>query len=221
MDRPPLSPTPRSTIRRVSSRAINDRDALDAVLDEGLVCHLAFVHDGVPVVLPMGYGRDGDTLYLHGSTGARSLRIAEGTAVCVAVTLLDAVVYARSVFHFSMNYRSAVIYAPVQQVVEESERLRGLAVIVEHMAPGSWSYARRPNRRELAATAVIALDLTESSVKIRAGEPADEPEDIATGTVWAGLLPLRSIWNKPEPAGNLPSEVDVPEHILRRCGVGR
>jgi len=221
MNRAPLSPTDRSTVRRVKSRAVTDRCALDAVLDNGLVCHLAVIRDGAPVVLPTGYGRDGDTLYLHGSAGAHSLRIAEGTEVCAAVTLLDSVVYARSVFHFSMNYRSAVIHAPVRHVIAESERLHALRVIVEHLAPGSWSHAREPNRKELAATAVLALDLTESSVKVRSGGPADEPEDVAAGVAWAGVLPVQAVWDAPIPADDLLGRTDVPAHVLRRCGAGR
>jgi len=215
----PLSPTPRSTIRRGRHRAVTDRAALYDVLDTGLVCHLALVLDSpdgdYPVVLPTGFGRDGDVLYLHGSTGARSLRaVAAGAQVCVAVTVLDGVVYARSVFHHSVNYRSAVIHGRAVPVTGEAEKLHALRVITEHIAPGSWDHARRPSRRELAATAVLALDLTEAAVKVRTGGPADEPEDVAAGTAWAGVLPVRQVFGEPVPDADLP----VPEHVRRRVG---
>lgn len=203
MTRTPLSPTPRSTIRRNAVRAAADRAELDAVLDAGLVCHLAFTADGgAPVVIPTGYGRDGDTLYVHGSTGAASLRAAAaGVPVCVAVTLVDGIVYARSVFHHSMNYRSAVVHGAAVVVADEEARLHALRVVTEHLAPGSWDHAREPNRKELAATSVLAIDLTEASVKIRRGPPGDEPEDVAEGLAWAGVLPVRHAWDAPARPG--------------------
>ncbi|SDC63261.1 hypothetical protein SAMN05216174_103217 [Actinokineospora iranica] len=212
-----LSPTDRSTIRRGAKRAVTDRAALWAILDAGLVCHLSTVVDGAPLVLPTGYGRDGDTLYLHGSTGALSLRTAaEGVEVCVAVTLLDGVVYARSVFHHSMNYRSAVIHGSARPVVEPSAKLRALRVLTEHMAPGSWEHAREPNAKELAATAVLAVDLAEAAVKVRTGGPVDDAEDVAANTAWAGVLPVRTVWGAPSPDDAL-AGAPVPEHVTRRA----
>jgi uncharacterized protein len=211
-----LSPTSRSTIRRGKNRAVLDRSTLYAVLDAGLVCHLGFVADGAPVVVPTGYGRDGDTLYVHGSTGAASLRAAaEGAEVCVNVTLLDGVVYARSVFHFSVNYRSAVVHGQATALTENEEKLAGLRVIVEHLAPGSWDYAREPSQKELAKTAVLALDLTESAVKVRTGPPVDEPADYALPN-WAGVLPLHHTWGTPAPCPDLPPGIDVPAHVAWR-----
>jgi len=216
MTRSTLSPTPRSTPRRHAERAQTDRAALDAVLDAGLVCHLALVVDGAPLVLPTGYGRDGDTLYVHGSSGARSLRTASGIEVCVAVSLLDGVVYARSVFNHSFNYRSAVVHGRAELVEDEEGKLRGLRAVVEHLSPGSWDYARRPNKRELAATSVLALDLGEAAVKIRAGGPGVDEFDESATEVWAGVLPVRQVWDAPEPADFLDPTLGVPAHISQR-----
>ncbi|WP_026425397.1 pyridoxamine 5'-phosphate oxidase family protein [Actinokineospora inagensis] len=213
-ENPPLSPTPRSTVKRGAKRAQTDRAALRDVLDNGLICHLSTVVDGTPLVLPTGYGRDGDTLYLHGSTGARSLRAAaSGVEVCVAVTLVDGVVYARSVFHHSMNYRSAVVHGTAVQVSEPREKLHGLRVLTEHLAPGSWDYTREPNPKELAATTVLALDLTEAAVKIRTGGPVDDDEDVSADRGWAGVLPLRQVWGAAESFADHP----VPAHVTARA----
>jgi nitroimidazol reductase NimA-like FMN-containing flavoprotein (pyridoxamine 5'-phosphate oxidase superfamily) len=213
-----LSPTPRSTIRRDARRARTDRADLYAVLDAGTVCHLGIVLDGTPVVLPTGYGRIDDELYLHGSTGAASLRAAaQDRPVCVAVTHVDGIVHARAVFHFSMNYRSAVVHGVPRLVVDPDERLAGLRAITENIAPGAWDHARRPNRRELAATAVLALDLTEASVKVRTGPPNDDAEDVALPDgPWAGVVPLRSGVGEPEPCPLLPADVVPPPHVLGR-----
>jgi uncharacterized protein len=223
MDSPaPLSPTPRSTIRRLSDRARSDRADLYAVLDAGLVGHLGIVLDGAPVVLPTGYGRRGDTLYLHGSTGAASLRAAgEGLPVCLTVTHVDGVVYARSAFHHSLNYRCAVVHGTARPVTDPAERLRALEALTEHLAPGSWAATRRPDRKELAATAVLALDLTEASAKIRTGPPGDDERDLpAAGDadpVWAGVLPLLVVPGEPEPCPLLPPGTAVPPRVRDRA----
>ena len=213
-----LSPTPRSTVRRGAARARSDRADLHAVLDAGTVCHLGVVLDGAPVVLPTGYGRIDDVLYLHGSTGAASLRAAaQDRPVCATVTLVDGVVHARAVFHFSMNYRSAVVHGVPRLVTDPDERLAGLRAITENIAPGAWDHARPPNRRELAATAVLALDLTEASVKVRTGPPGDDPEDLAAPDGrWAGVVPLRTVAGEPEPCPLLPADVATPPHVLGR-----
>ena len=213
-----LSSTLRSTIRRGKDRARTDHDDLRAVLDAGLICHLAFVVDGAPVVIPTGYGHDGTTLYLHGSTGAKSLRTAaDGAEVCVNVTLLDGIIYGRSVFHHSVNYRSAVIHGRARSITDPREKLRGLRVITEHLAPGSWDYAREPNDKELAKTAVIALDLAEAAVKIRTGPPIDDESDVEADEVWAGVLPIRREWGAIEPAPDLRAPRPIPEHVVRRA----
>ena len=214
---PPLSPTPRSTVRRGAARARTDRAELHAVLDAGLVCHLGIVLGDAPVVLPTAYGRIDDTLYLHGSTGAASVRAADGVPVCVTVTHVDGVVYARSVFHFSMNYRSAVVHGRARLVTDDAERLAGLRALTEHVAPGSWDHARLPNRRELAATAVLALDLAEASVKVRGGPPGDDDFDIAAGGRWAGVLPVVTTFGAPQPDPTLDG-MPTPAHVQLRTG---
>ncbi|WP_347058057.1 pyridoxamine 5'-phosphate oxidase family protein [Blastococcus sp. HT6-30] len=222
MDAPaPLSPTDRSTVRRGAKRARTDRADLHAVLDSGLIGHLGVDLGGAPVVLPTGYGRNGNTLYLHGSTGAATLRAAGGGApVCFTVTLLDGIVYARSAFHHSVNYRCAVVHGRARLVEDPDERLLGLRVLTEHLAPGSWTAARLPNRKELAATAVLALDLAEASVKIRTGPPGDDEHDLTgpgvADPVWAGVLPLRTVAGEPEPCPLLPAGVAVPARVRDR-----
>lgn len=212
----PLSPTPRSTIRRGAPRSRSDRADLYAVLDAGLVGHLGVVVDGAPLVLPTGYGRRGDTLYLHGSTGAGSLRAAAaGAPIAFTVTHVDGVVYARSSFHHSMNYRCAVVHGVARVVTDPDERLAGLAALTEQLAPGSWTATRQPDRKELAATAVLALDLAEASVKVRTGPPGDDERDLAT-PVWGGVLPVRTVFGEPEPDPLLPAGVPVPARVRDR-----
>lgn len=210
-----LSPTRRSTPNRTKHRTVTDRAKLYDVLDAGMLCHLGLVLDGSPVVLPTTYGRDGELLYLHGSTGARSLRAAgAGAEVCVSVTHVDGVVYARSLQHHSMNYRSAIIHGVARSVTDRDEKLHGLSVVTEHLAPGAWDYARQPNAKEFAAVSVLALPLDEASVKVRAEGPNDEPEDIEADAVWAGVLPMDTVFGDPQPATDLPA----PEHVTRRAG---
>jgi uncharacterized protein len=208
--------TPRATITRLRERGRTDRADLYAVLDAGLVCHLAFVRDGAPVVLPTGYGRIGDTVYVHGSTGAGYLRILEGAPVCLTVTHVDGIVYARSTFHHSMNYRSAVVHGTARRVTDPEERWAGLRAVVEQLAPGSWEHAREPDARELAATAVFALDLSEASVKVRTGPPKDDEEDIAAGGTWAGVLPVHMTFGTPVADPTLPESVPLPVHVSHR-----
>lgn len=212
-----LSPTARTSLGRKKNRAATNRETLYAVLDEALICHLGVVRDGTPLVLPTGYGRDGDMLYLHGSTGASSLRTASGGVdVCVTVTLLDGIVYARSVNNHSMNYRSAVIFGQAKPVEEREAKMRGLEVITEHLAPGSWQHARAVNAKEYSSVAVLALDLGEASVKMRGEGPDDEPEDVGANTSWAGVLPVRTVFGAPEPSADLPPGWDIPAHVSTR-----
>ncbi len=218
---PPLSPTDRSTVRRGAKRARTDRADLHAVLDAGLVGHLGVVLDGAPVVLPTGYGRRDDTLYLHGSTGAATLRAAAaGGPVCFTVTHLDGVVYARSAFHHSVNYRCAVVHGTARTVDEPEEKLLGLEALTEQLAPGSWTATRLPDRRELAATVVLALDLAEASVKIRTGPPGDDERDLpAAGDpdpVWAGVLPVTTALGAPQPCPLLPPGTPAPARVTGR-----
>ncbi len=216
--RAPLSPSPRSTLTRYRERAAADRADLDAVLDAGLLCHVAVVLHGAPVVLPTIYGRDGDTLYLHGSTGAGNLRAAMRGDVSVSVTLVDGIVYARSAMHFSMNYRSAVIHGRPVEVTDDEQRLHALRVIMDHNAPGAWDVVRPPTKKELAATLVLALDLTEASVKTRAGDSGDDPDDLHNG-VWAGVLPIRQVFDAPRSNGDLDPGIDIPDYVSDRVSV--
>jgi uncharacterized protein len=207
-----LSRTPRTTLHRLRERGLTERADLDAVLDAGLICHLGVTIDGAPVVLPTGYGRVGDTLYLHGSSANKSLLAAVGQQACVTITLLDGLVCARAVFHHSMNYRSAVIFGEARLVTEAEEKLAALEAVTDHLVPGRWQHARPPTRKELAATAVLALPLDEASVKVRAGAPKDDDEDYDSG-IWAGVLPSALIFGPAEPDPALTGGIPVPEHI--------
>jgi nitroimidazol reductase NimA-like FMN-containing flavoprotein (pyridoxamine 5'-phosphate oxidase superfamily) len=207
-----LSATPRTQLRRKRERQADDRALLYAVLDEALVCHLGLVDDdGTPLVLPTMHARVGDVVYVHGSTGAASL--AAERDVCLTVTLLDGLVLARSVFAHSANYRSAVVRGRARRVTDPDEQLAALRAVVEHLTPGQWDHARRPDRRETAATAVLALPLDEASVKVRQGPPGD-PEAVSDGDPrWAGVVPVTTILGAPEPCPALPEGVVVPEHV--------
>jgi uncharacterized protein len=217
MSLPNLSSTPRTALGRHRERGRTERDDLYAVLDAGLICHLGVVVDGMPRVLPTGYGRLGDLLYLHGSSANSSIMAGQGHQVCVTVTHLDGLVCARSVFNHSMNYRSAVIFGVARLVTDPGEKLLALRTITEHLVPGQWSYARQPSTKELAATSALALPLTEASVKIRSGGPADEPEDYALD-VWAGVVPVTTGFGDPEPDAALRPGIGAPPHIVKRGG---
>ncbi len=207
-----LSASPRTRLGRHSERARAARADLYAVLDAGLVCHLGVVIGGTPVVLPTAYGRDADTLYLHGSSANRSLRAADGQQVCVTVTHFDGLVCARAVFSHSVNYRSAVVYGTARLITDPGQHLAGLRIITEHLVPGRWDAVRPPTRKELAATAVLAVPLAEASVKVRSGPPADDPDDVAAGG-WAGVVPVAQTFGTPVPDPAVPPGSRVPDHI--------
>jgi uncharacterized protein len=215
MSLPDLSSTSRTVLGRHHERGRTEREDLYAVLDAGLICHLGVVVNGAPRVLPTGYGRVDDLLYLHGSSANSSIMAGAGQEVCVTVTHLDGLVCARSVFNHSMNYRSAVIFGVARLVTDSEEKLLALRTITEHLAPGQWSYARQPSKKELAATSALALPLTEASVKVRASGPSDEPEDYALD-IWAGVVPVTSGFGEPEPDTALRPGIDTPPHILKR-----
>jgi uncharacterized protein len=188
---PKLSVTQRSQIRRLPQRGEYDRDTIHQILDEGLVCHIGFVVEAQPFVIPTTYGRVGDRLYIHGSPASRMLRtLKESVEVCVTVTLLDGLVLARSAFHHSMNYRSVVIFGAATIVQDAAEKLEALKAFTEHVVPGSWATVRLPTQQEVAGTLVLSLPLTEASAKIRTGAPVDDEADYAL-PIWAGELPLR------------------------------
>lgn len=190
-------PTERTQVRRLPKRGVYDRAQIDAILDAGLVCHVGFVADGQPYVLPTGYVRVGDQIYLHGSAAGRMLRtLASGLDVCVTVTLLDGLVLARSAFHHSVNYRSVVILGKARLVTDPAERVEALWAFTNHVVPGRWEEVRPPNEQELKATSVLALELNEVSAKVRQGPPVDDEEDYAL-PVWAGVVPVRLSLGQP------------------------
>ena len=208
-----LSNSPRTRVRRHPERGVYEAQAIREILDEGMVAHVGFVNDGVPVVIPTAYGRDGNTLYLHGSAVAAWCKSAgAGATVCVTVTLVDGLVLARSTFHHSMNYRSVVVFGRARLLIEREEKLHGLESIVEHLVPGRSAEARSPNEKELAATSVLALDLDEASAKVRSGGPIDDEGDCSR-PVWAGVLPSRTLFGPPRPDEKVPPLVDVPAYI--------
>ncbi|MEU6067816.1 MULTISPECIES: pyridoxamine 5'-phosphate oxidase family protein [Streptomyces] len=214
---PELLPTTDLTShRRLREQGSLDRAELNAILDAGFVCHLGVVVEGRPLVVPTVYGRDERELYVHGSVASRSL--AGGTPVCVTVTHVDGLVLARSVFEHGVNYRSAMIHGEARKVTDPEEKLAGLARLTEHATPGQWSYARQPNRRELAATTLLALSLEQASVKIRTGPPDDGDGPDAELGLWAGTLPLTSVWGAPVADPALPPDIALPEHVARREG---
>ncbi len=218
MSIPELSSTERTALRRHRERGLSHRAELYAVLDAGLICHLGVIAGGAPRVLPTGYGRSGDTLYLHGSSANATLWAGDGQEVCVTVTHLDGLVCARSVFSHSMNYRSAMIYGVARLITDPAAKTEALRVITEHLTPGQWGYAREPSAKELAATSVLELPLDEASVKIRAAGPSDEPEDYDRD-VWAGVVPVTVSFGAPEPDAVLRPGIATPAHITdRRLG---
>jgi nitroimidazol reductase NimA-like FMN-containing flavoprotein (pyridoxamine 5'-phosphate oxidase superfamily) len=205
-----LSRTERTRHRRLREQGRSERAALFAVLGAGFVGHLGVVVDGVPMVVPTVYGFDDDFLYFHGSVASRSL--AGGQTVCVTVTHVDGLVLARSVFEHGVNYRSAMVYG-LPRALDGDDKLAGLRVLSEHAAPGQWDYARRPSRKELAATSIFALPLDEASVKIAEGPPSDgDGPDAALG-LWAGVVPMETVRRPPEPDPALPGGIAVPAHI--------
>jgi len=182
--------SPRTTVKRLAKRGQYDRETIHAIIDEALICHVGFVVDGSPVVIPTIHTRLGETLYFHGSAASRMLRsLRDGIDACVTVTLLDGLVMARSAFHHSMNYRSVVVLGKGREVVDREEKLRVLDALVEHVCAGRVRDVRAPNEAELRQTLVIAIPLAEASAKIRTGPPADDDEDYAL-PIWAGVIPL-------------------------------
>jgi nitroimidazol reductase NimA-like FMN-containing flavoprotein (pyridoxamine 5'-phosphate oxidase superfamily) len=192
-------PTERTRVRREPERGVYDRSTIDAILDEGLVCHLGFVHEGQPYVIPTLYGRVGDEVYVHGSSASRMLRTLEaGVEACLTVTLVDGIVLARSIFNHSVNYRSVVVLGRAAAVTEPDEKLLALEAFSERLVPGRWAEVRPPTRQELKATAILRLPLDEASAKVRTGPPVDDEGDYVR-PVWAGVIPLSLVAGDPVP----------------------
>jgi nitroimidazol reductase NimA-like FMN-containing flavoprotein (pyridoxamine 5'-phosphate oxidase superfamily) len=200
---PATVPSARTKVRRAPRRARYERDVIEAILDEALVAHLGFVHDGQPYVIPTLHARIGATLYIHGSTASRAIRtLGAGAPACLTVTLLDGLVLARSAFHHSVNYRSVVVLGMARPVGGAAERREALHAFTERLVPGRWEEVRAPNKKELRGTQVLAMDLAEASAKIRSGPPVEEPEDLSRAT-WSGVIPLRLAAGQPQPAPEL------------------
>jgi nitroimidazol reductase NimA-like FMN-containing flavoprotein (pyridoxamine 5'-phosphate oxidase superfamily) len=200
-----LEPTSRTTLRRLPARGRFDRETVYAILDEALICHVGFVTDGQPFVIPTIHARVEDRLYVHGSAASRMLKTLEGgVPVCVTATLLDGLVLARSAFHHSMNYRSAVVLGRAEAVTDPKEKSEALEAVVEHVARGRWAEAREPNAKEMAGTLVMRLPIEEASAKVRTGPPLDDEEDYAL-PVWAGVLPLALVPGEPIADPRLPA----------------
>ena len=211
MDAERYRPTERTRVWRLPERAAYDRATVHAILDEGFVCHVGFVVDGQPYVIPTGYARAGDTLYLHGSTGSR-LGLGPDMDVCVTVTLVDGLVLARSAFHHSMNYRSVMAIGRTRAIRDPEEKEAALRALVEHIVPGRSDAVRGGDRRELAATAVLALPLVEVSAKVRTGPPKEDEADYDL-PFWAGVLPLALIPGDPVPDPVLDPSIPTPGHV--------
>ncbi|HXH38327.1 MAG TPA: pyridoxamine 5'-phosphate oxidase family protein [Thermoanaerobaculia bacterium] len=207
--------SPRTTVKRLAKRADYGRETINAIIDESLLCHVGFVVDGSPVVIPTIHTRIGETLYFHGSAASRMLRtLREGIDACVTVTILDGLVMARSAFHHSMNYRSVVVLGRGREVVEREEKLRVLEALVEHVCTGRVRDVRPPNEVELRQTLVIAMPLAEASAKIRSGPPVDDEEDYAL-PIWAGIIPLALTPSAPVDDQRIVAGVAAPEYATR------
>jgi nitroimidazol reductase NimA-like FMN-containing flavoprotein (pyridoxamine 5'-phosphate oxidase superfamily) len=205
----------RTTVKRLANRGAYDRDTVNGIIDEALICHVGFVVDGAPVVIPTIHTRVGDTLYFHGSAASRMLRsLRDGVEACVTVTILDGLVMARSAFHHSMNYRSVVVLGKGREVIEREEKLRVLDALVEHVCRGRAADVRPPNVAELRQTLVLAIPLTEASAKIRTGPPVDDEDDYRL-PIWAGIIPLAVTPSAPIDDERIVAGVTAPDYAAR------
>jgi nitroimidazol reductase NimA-like FMN-containing flavoprotein (pyridoxamine 5'-phosphate oxidase superfamily) len=204
------SPTQRTRVVREPDRGVYDRETVYRILDEGFICHVGFVFDGQPFVIPTSYGRSGDNLYIHGSAASRMLRnLDKGVPVCVTVTLLDGLVLARSIFNHSMNYRSVVVLGTAMLVDDPAEKLEALHRLSEHILHGRWADSRQPNERELKATFALRLPINEFSAKVRQGPPLDDEDDYSF-RAWAGVIPLQTVAGAPIADDRCGPDVPVP-----------
>lgn len=202
-------------VRRMPERGVYDRDAIYAIVDAALICHVGFVQDGQPFVIPTIHTRLGDDLLLHGAKASRLLKhVQAGQPICVSVTLLDGLVLARSVFHSSMNYRSVLIFGHGRTIEDRSEKLTGFAVLTEHLLPGRWQEARQPTEQELQATTLVAIAIDSASAKVRTGPPSDDEDDYSL-PIWAGVLPIRQQFLEPEADARLATGIPLPDSIKK------
>ncbi|HEV7664420.1 MAG TPA: pyridoxamine 5'-phosphate oxidase family protein [Chloroflexota bacterium] len=203
----------RNKLLRHPERGQYERDAIYAIVDEALMCHVGFIQDGSPIVIPTLHARDGDSLLLHGSAASRMIKhLGARNPVCVTITLVDGLVLARSVFNHSVNYRSAVLFGTGEPITDPEAKRRALLCFMERLLPGRWADVREPTEQELKATGVVAIPLAAASAKVRSGPPKDDPDDVALPS-WAGVLPIRQIMAPPEPAPDGPPAPDLPEYL--------
>lgn len=208
-----ISITNRTKVKRLPARGAYDRETIYSILDAGFICHVGFVVEGQPYVIPTGYARIGDNLYIHGSAASRMLRnLAAGVEVCVTVTRVDGLVLARSAFHHSINYRSVVVLGRAELVTDADEKYAALEAFTEHIIPGRWPEIRWPNELEMKATSVLRLPIEEASAKIRTGDPKDDEEDYEMN-IWAGVVPLETFAGEPIADAKLSNVIEVPEHV--------
>jgi nitroimidazol reductase NimA-like FMN-containing flavoprotein (pyridoxamine 5'-phosphate oxidase superfamily) len=208
-----LDKSQKSRIKRIPERGHYDRETIYAILDQGMICHVGIAFENEPIIIPTLYGRLNHEIVLHGAKASRLLKhVQNGHEVCVAVTLIDDIVLARSVFHHSVNYRSVVVFGKGRKITNKAEKLRALEAISEKLIPGRWEDARNPNEKELDATNVVAIQIEEASAKIRTGPPKDDEEDYEL-PVWAGLVPLEQRWGVPVPDPELQQDIRLPDYI--------
>ena len=204
--------TDRTKLKRLPKRGHFDRETVYGILDEGFICHIGFAPGGQPVVIPTGYARVDDNLYIHGSQASRMLKtLSGGVDACVTVTIIDGLVLARSAFHHSMNYRSVVIFGRATLIEDREEKYAALVALSEHIIRGRWNDVREPTEQEMKATSVLSLPLVEASAKIRTGPPLDDEEDYAL-PIWAGVVPLRLEAGEPIADPRLPAGISVPDY---------
>ena len=205
--------TERTRVRRISDRGHYDQDTIYPIIDEAMICHVGFIQNNNPVVIPTIHARLGNTLYIHGSGASRMLKvITNQNNICVTISLIDGIVLARSAFHHSMNYRSVVIFGSGRKIDDPEEKLNALKAVSDHLIPERWDDVRPPNQKELDATTVIAISLEEASAKIRTGPPSDDDDDYKL-SVWAGVLPITLIKEELIPDPVLPDKIDIPNYL--------
>ena len=205
--------TERTRVRRISDRGHYDQDTIFSIIDEAMICHVGYIQNNNPVVIPTIHARLGNTLYIHGSGASRMLKvISNQNNICVTISLIDGIVLARSAFHHSMNYRSVVIFGSGRKINDPKEKLNALKAVSDHLIPERWDDVRPPNQKELDATTVIAISLEEASAKIRTGPPSDDEDDYKL-SVWAGVLPITLIKEELIPDPVLPDKIDIPNYL--------
>jgi len=210
-----IEPTEKTSLKRIPNRGNFDREVINSILDEAFICHVGFVANGQPFVIPTAYGRVGDEMYIHGSAASRMMKsLADGIDLCVTVTLIDGLVLARSAFHHSINYRSIVIIGNAEMVTGEDEKRKALEAFTEHLIPGRWNDVRQPTELELKATIVLRLPISEASAKVRTGDPVDDEEDYSI-PVWAGVLPLALKAGEPIDDARLDPSIKPQEYVQR------